>query len=228
MWSPRKAKKATNKCVDICDKENRSPNPTPSTSLAASCVNPEKDDFGSSWIPPRATFLTKRSGVPENVPGRRPPDDESSEDENDETQRARRQLTSKLDPSFDHYDPKFYCLRFTSSGKPYKKRSKPYSVFAANSWGYLRKKSTSEKTPSEASTNINRPTDRDDNQEDEELGLRTIAYPGLVNEKKDAIAKEMSEKRIFNKTVNEIFRERYYVELPYCSWCDFRPCMCYV
>ncbi len=207
---------------DIGDKENQCPNiPSP-----ASLDTVKFSDAGCSWFPPRATFVTKPSGVPSNVPGKRPPPDDSSEDENDESQRARRLLTSKLDPSFDHYNPKFYRLRYTSSGKPYAKRTKPYSVWAANTYGYLRKVG-SEKPKGGDVVKNDHDIDEDGDGGDD-IGLRTVAYPGLVREKKDALAKEMAEKGCYNKSVNDLFRERYYIEMPYCSWCDFRPCMCYV
>ncbi len=218
-------RKKKNVLRDIGNLENVPPKETGKEAIE---IPSAKSEAGSSWFPPRATFVTRPSGVPDNVPGKRPPNDDSSEDENDESQRARRMLTSKLDPAFDQYDPKFYCLRYTSSGKPYRKRSKPYPVFAANSWGYLRKKAPEKPKEAESTKSTDRPNDEAVDPEIEELGLRTVAYPGVVNDKKRAIAKEMVENGVFHKSVNEVFRERYYVEMPYCAWCDFRPCMCYV
>ncbi len=176
--------------------------------------------------------MSRPPGVPDNVPGkRRPPSDDSSEDEDDESKRARRLLTSKLPSTFDKYDPKFYCLRYTSSGKPYRKRTKPYHVFAANSWGYLRKNIPESKMEasrdSEKSGPIGEKIDEDSDNEDE-IGLRTIAFPHVVKKIKEKIAKEIAAKGMFSKTVNDVFREQYYIEFPYCTWCEFRPCMCYV
>ncbi len=176
-------------------------------------------------------------GVPNNVGsrgfvGKAMGDSDSSDDENDESLRVRRQLEAerlKKNPDFDPFDPKFYVVQYTRSGKPYRKSTKPYWAWAANTYGYLRYQTPPKKKAKVVDNGlVNGPNDSGSDDDGDELGLHTIAFPMTVKSLKDDIAREMAKDGKFEKSVNEVFRERYYIELPYCRWCDTRPCACYV
>ncbi len=174
-------------------------------------------------------------GVPNNVGsrgfvGKALADSDSSDDENDESRRARKLAEAerlKYNPNFDPFDPKYYVVQYTRSGKPYRKSTKPYVMWAANTFGYLRSKIPPVKKARKDDNGIDNGEDGSDS-DDGELGLRTIAYPAKVDSIKEEIAKELAMGKKFEKNVNEVFRARYYIEIPYCRWCDTRPCACYV
>ena len=154
-----------------------------------------------------------------------PPSDSDSDDDNDEAGRVRKALEKERalrDPTFDPWDKKYAKVRYTASGKPIVRKTKPFTVWAANTWGYLRKQNPTYKkavAPDGGDSECNG---------SDELGLHTIAYPADIADIKKDLAKEMQATGEFKKSVNEVFRERYYIEIPYCRWCDTRPCACYV
>ncbi len=159
---------------------------------------------------------------------RPPPSDSESDDEDDESARVRKALKlerEQKDPSFDPWDKRYAKVRYTSSGKPIVRATKPYNVWAANHYGYLRHQNPVYKK-SKGDNGFN----NGDNQVDEEdeIGLKTIAFPAVVEDIKKGLLKEMQLNGNFSKSVNEVFREKYYIEIPYCRWCDTRPCACFV
>ena len=157
-------------------------------------------------------------------------DSDSTDDENDESRRVRKKLEAERllkNPNFNAFDPKFHCIRYTTSGKPYRKSSKPYWAWAANTYGYLRYNKPAQKKVKIANNGLVN-GDSGSGSDEDELGLHTIAFPMTVRAMKEDIAKEMAKEGVFQKSVNDVFRERYYIELPYCRWCDTRPCACYV
>ncbi len=175
-------------------------------------------------------------GVPNNVGsrgflGKAIADSDSSEDENDESRRVRKKLEAerlRKNPEFDAFDPKFYKVQYTRSGKPYCKSTKPYWAWAANTYGYLRYSEPPKKKARVVDNGLVNGSLEAGSDDEDDLGLHTIAFPMTVRSIKEKIASEMAKAGLFQKSVNEIFRERYYIELPYCRWCDTRPCACYV
>ena len=183
----------------------------------------------------KAVVKAPMDGVPDNVGSRgfvgKALDSDSSDDENDESRRVRKELEAerlRKNPEFDPFDPKFYKIQYTKSGKPYAKSTKPYWAWAANTYGYLRSKTPAKKRVKKDDVELSHGKDDSDSDKEDELGLHTIAFPLTVKSMKDDIASELSKDGKFDKSVNEVWRERYYIELPYCRWCDTRPCACYV
>ncbi len=214
--------------ANVEDKENCAPN-RPSKFrfkltplLTGACTSPEKEKPQASE--PQASVRPRPPGVPDNVPGKTPPDDDSS-DEECESSRARKLILDKLGPDFDQWDPKFCVIRYTKSGKPIRKRTKPYYVMAGHNWGFLRR---NEKVKKKKVGDSSKSDDEIDEKSNDDLGLHTVAYPHVVKKMKLEIAEELVNAGNFDQTVNEVFRERFYIEMPYCAWCDMRPCLCYV
>ncbi len=180
----------------------------------------------------QAVVTLGADGVPNNVGSRKfvgkaMADSDSSDDDNDESRRARKMMEAerlRKDPGFDPFDPKYYCLRFTKSGKPYRKSTKPYWAWAANTYGYLRKNNQPRKRIKKDEGN----GPEQSNSDEDDLGLHTIAFPLTVKSLKDDIASELLKAGKFDQSVNDVFRERFYIEIPYCRWCDTRPCACFV
>ncbi len=173
-------------------------------------------------------------GVPNNIGSRgflgKALESDSSDDDTDESRRVRKQLEAERlekNPGFDPFDPKFCVIQYTKSGKPYRKSTKPYWAWAANTYGYLRSNIKAKKRSKKDDNGINN-GDIETESDDDELGLHTIAFPMTVKSMKDDIARELAKDGKYNKSVTEVFRERYYIELPYCRWCGTRPCECYV
>ncbi len=156
-----------------------------------------------------------------------PPSDSDSDDDNDESARVRKALEAeraKKDPTFDPWDAKFAKVRYTSSGKPIVRKTKPFNVWAANTWGYLRYQDPPAKKAKKEDAN----NGDEVATEEDDIGLHTIAYPELVRSLKEDIAKELQKNGKFELSVNDAFRKKYYIEIPYCRWCDTRPCACFV
>ncbi len=201
---------------------------------------PLSSQFMSAGSPKKAVASSSSDrkpddGVPNNVGSRGPIgkgclESESSDDEDRiESVRVRKLLEAerlKRNPKFDPFDPKYYTVRYTKSGKPIKKATKPYSVIAANCYGYLRYQEQPQKKKKNRVDNV--VNNGDDSSDDEGLGLRTIAFPSLVKKLKSEIADNLKKEGKFSKSVDEAFREKYYIEIPYCRWCDERPCACFV
>ncbi len=222
------------------EKENQDPSPNshdgkrhnfkfkPLSSTLRKALSPSKPIASSSNVG------KGDDGVPDNVGSRGPIgkgciESDSSEDEDRiETTRVRKMLEAerlRRNPNFDPFDPKYYVVRYTKSGKPMRKATKPYSVLAANTHGYLRYHEQPRKKEKCVDNGINNGADSSD---EDDLGLRTIAFPSLVKKLKSEIAESLIKEGKFNQSVDEAFRAKYYIELPYCRWCDERPCACFV